>query len=294
MEALAIGSRYIDQSEFASLAKNLNCITKVSTFDEFGMYQGCEISENGNSIFNNSVSYKCLEKTENEKTYKQLSHIVESETMVANGVALTTRKYQTDAVGRIIKIEDEKFGNHSYSYDDRGFLVKDDDTAYEYDANGNVTKIGATVLKYDATVRDKLVSVGDKVVSYDATNPLVPTAYDGNTYTFEGRRLLKVQNENQTVEYTYNDQGLRTKKYKTGSGYLSAKYFYEGTKLVAEVSSDRRLDYLYDENDMLFGFVLNQTDTYFYVRDTLENILGIIDSNATLLYNIHTMHGVNS
>ena len=51
----------------------------------------------------------------------------------------------------------------------------------------------------------------------------------------------------------------------------------------SEVTPEHRLDFLYDENDRLYGFVLDKTAMYFYVRDTLENILGIIDKNGNLV-----------
>ena len=151
-------------------------------------------------------------------------------------------------------------------------------------ANGNVTKIGDTVLQYDSVVKDKLVKIGDKVVTYDANNPLVPTSYDGNTYTFEGRRLARIQKGGKVIDYTYNDQGLRIKKTITENGMsLETRFFYDGTKLIAEITPEHRLDFLYDENDRLYGFVLDKTAMYFYVRDTLENILGIIDKNGNLV-----------
>lgn len=140
------------------------------------------------------------------------------------------------------------------------------------------------MLEYDSVVKDKLVKVGGKVVAYDANNPLVPTSYDGNTYTFEGRRLARIQKGGKVIDYTYNDQGLRIKKNVTENGTsLETRFFYDGTKLVAEISPERRLDFLYDENDRLYGFVLDKTATYFYVRDTLENILGVIDSAGNLV-----------
>ena len=151
-------------------------------------------------------------------------------------------------------------------------------------ANGNVTKIGNTVLEYDSVVKDKLVKVGGKVVAYDANNPLVPTSYDGNIYTFEGRRLAKIQKGGKVIDYTYNDQGLRIKKTVTENGTsLETRFFYDDNKLVAEISPTHRLDFLYDENERLYGFVLDKTAMYFYVRDTLENILGIIDKNGNLV-----------
>lgn len=284
METLVLCNKYITQDEFVRMAAKLNCLTKESSFDEFGMYQGSEIRKSGTSILSNKLTYKSLDKTENGRTYKQLSKVVAAETITAGGTTLADRAYTTDKLGRVTGITDSKFGNHSYEYDCMGFLVKDGNTAYEYDANGNVTKIGNTVLEYDSVVKDKLVNVGGKVVAYDATNPLVPTSYDGNTYTFEGRRLARIQKGGKVHDFEYNDQGLRIKKTVTESGTsVATRYFYDGDKLVAEISPTHRLDFLYDENDRLYGFVLDKTAMYFYVRDTLENILGIIDKNGNLV-----------
>lgn len=284
METLAICADDITLREFSRVAEKLDCISKSSKYDEFGLYKGLEISKSGTHILSSEVDYKSLDKTENGKAFKQLSHIVSEERISASGESLTTRTYTTDKLGRVTGIADSKFGNHSYEYDFRGFLVKDGNTAYEYDANGNVTKIGNTVLEYDSVVKDKLVKVGGKVVAYDANNPLVPTSYDGNTYTFEGRRLARIQKGGKVIDYTYNDQGLRIKKTITENGTsLETRFFYDGTKLIAEISPTHRLDFLYDENDRLYGFVMDKTATYFYVRDTLENVLGIVDSTGNLV-----------
>lgn len=284
MKTLVLCNKYITQDEFVRMAAKLNCLTKESSFDEFGMYQGSEIRKSGTSILSNKLTYKSLDKTENGRTYKQLSKVVAAETITAGGTTLADRAYTTDNLGRVTGITDSKFGNHSYEYDCKGFLVKDGDTVYEYDANGNVTKIGDTMLEYDSVVKDKLVKVGDKVVTYDASNPLVPTSYNGNTYTFEGRRLARIQKGGKVIDYTYNDQGLRTKKTVTENGTsFETQFFYDGTKLIAEISPEHRLDFLYDENDRLYGFVLDKTAMYFYVRDTLENVLGIVDSTGNLV-----------
>lgn len=284
METLVLCNKYITQDEFVRMAAKLNCLTKESSFDEFGMYQGSEIRKSGTSILSNKLTYKSLDKTENGRTYKQLSKVVAAETITAGGTTLADRAYTTDNLGRVTGITDSKFGNHSYEYDCKGFLVKDGDTVYEYDANGNVTKIGNTVLEYDSVVKDKLVKVGGKVVAYDANNPLVPTSYDGNTYTFEGRRLARIQKGGKVIDYTYNDQGLRIKKNVTENGTsLETLFFYDGAKLITEITPEHRLDFLYDENDRLYGFVFDKTAMYFYMRDTLENILGIIDKNGNLV-----------
>lgn len=79
--------------------------------------------------------------------------------------------------------------------------------------------------------------------------------------------------------YIYDEQGLRTRKIAPDGSVT--KYLYNGTKLAAEIAPNYRLDFLYDENDMLYGFVKDGSAKYFYARDMLQNILGIIDTNGS-------------
>ena len=82
-----------------------------------------------------------------------------------------------------------------------------------------------------------------------------------------------------TYNYIYDEQGLRTRKIAPDGSVT--KYLYNGTKLAAEIAPNYRLDFLYDENDMLYGFVKDGSAKYFYARDMLQNILGIIDTNGS-------------
>ena len=47
--------------------------------------------------------------------------------------------------------------------------------------------------------------------------------------------------------------------------------------MIREKHLSTTLDFLYDENGNLYGFIKDNTDKYFYIRDALQNILGIID-----------------
>ncbi len=60
-------------------------------------------------------------------------------------------------------------------------------------------------------------------------------------------------------------------------------YVYDGNKLVGEVAGGYQLDFLYDENGQLYGFIKYGSQKYFYLRDSLQNILGIIDSTGALV-----------
>lgn len=61
-----------------------------------------------------------------------------------------------------------------------------------------------------------------------------------------------------------------------------AKITLKGNKLVCEYTSSKRVDYLYDGNGILYGLIYNG-NKYFYLRDHLANILGIIDSSGNLV-----------
>ena len=118
-------------------------------------------------------------------------------------------------------------------------------------------------------------------ITYNLDNPINPATYGNKSYTFMGRRLQSFTVSDSTYNYTYDEAGLRIGKTST-SGDVT-KYLYNGTKLAAEIAPNYRLDFLYDEKGLLYGFVKDGTTKYFYVRDVLKNILGIIDSNGAFV-----------
>ena len=98
---------------------------------------------------------------------------------------------------------------------------------------------------------------------------------NGNTYEYICRRLIKFNN----VKYTYDLEGKRIKKDNNGS---ITNYYYSGDRLITEMNSSYRLDYIYDENSQLIGFV-HDSNKYLYIRDVLQSILGIIDINGNVV-----------
>lgn len=210
---------------------------------------------------------------------KHISQRINMDTFAFGDESYWVRQYQYDAMGNVTKIYGETPDRHDYTYDYRDFLVNDNGTAYEYDGNGNITKKGATTYTYDTVIKDRLVKVGNTPVTYSTENPLNPATYGNCSYNFKGRRLQSFTKSGSTYNYIYDEQGLRTRKIAPDGSVT--KYLYNGTKLAAEIAPNYRLDFLYDENDMLYGFVKDGSAKYFYARDMLQNILGIIDTNGS-------------
>ena len=168
-----------------------------------------------------------------------------------------------------------------------------DDIEYKYDNNGNITKAGNDTFTYDNL--NRLRSVNGWPVSYSSTNPGNPETYRDTVYRFEGRRLKSVSEpmgigEQKTVDYIYASNELIIKKVlgycyddDRDSEEFTTQYYYDVDKLVTEINPYCRLDFLYDENGSLYGLIKDNSSKFFYVRDYLHNILGIVDRNGKLI-----------
>ena len=110
---------------------------------------------------------------------------------------------------------------------------------------------------------------------------LNPRKYGSNTYQFEGRRLVRWLYGGGYYDYVYNDEGLRIKK--TDYRGVTWNYIYDGNKLIREKSINNTLDFLYDEYDNLYGFIKDNSEKYLYIRDQLQNIIGITDINGKIV-----------
>ncbi len=261
--------------------------SKLKMYDELNILRREEINNN-NTIYSHQINYN------SDKGLKISSDSFKfaNNSSLANGI--NYRNYEIDDTGNVTKITDNLFGSHTYTYNYRGFLVGEDNITYEYDDNGNMTKNSKHSFKYDSVIKDKLVKVDNKDINYDSANPGNISRYGNIMYKYQGRRLVEYTNMNNSyhtlkIEYEYNDKGLRTKKtvsiIKESNNITKAEYNYEydGDKLVYEKTPTCTNYYLYDENDEIYGFIQNGTNKYYYVKDSLNNILGIIDDNGALV-----------
>ena len=282
IEMLVVSNYYVSEATLRNLASEMLGITKTNEYDQFGRFKYKSI-ENDNVIVSNEYSFKNSTNT---------SNIVSSEKIILNNSTLT-RKYETNAINNVTSITDSVFGSHNYTYDYRGFLTKEDDIEYKYDNNGNVTKDGNDTFTYDNL--NRLRSVNGWPISYSNVNPGNPRKNNDIEYEFEGRRLKSVSEpmgigEQKTVDYTYDSNGLIIKKVlgywyddDRDSEEFTTQYYYDGDKLITEINQYCRLDFLYDESGLLYGLIKDNSSKYFYVRDYLHNILGIVDQNGKLV-----------
>ena len=218
-----------------------------------------------------------------------------------------TWEYAYDAWGNVSKAtENGSADSHTYTYDAQGQLTREYDPdkklylGYQYDAGGNLTEVrsypaGAeggpegtgTVLKtfaYDSTWKDQLASVTmdgkTRNFTYDANGNLLS---DGKyTYSWtKGSLLEKVTGSGLEATYTYDASGIRTSKTVNG---VTTEYLTAGGSVLSEKKNGVWQHYLYDGSGQLMAIRYKGAD-YYYIRDSLMSITGLVDANGTAVVN---------
>ena len=287
IEMLAVSNYYVSASTLNNLSNEINGINKINEYNELDMLRYSKVYSGSKQILSNYYSYKT-----NSKYQNALSSIIEEESKFY-GSSHYIRSYKTDSLGNVTNVSDSVFGSHAYTYNSRGFLIKEDNTNYTYDDNGNMITSGNSTYKYDNL--NRLISINGDSIFYSFTTPGNPRLFKDTEYKFEGRRLVGISedlgvDEQQTVDYTYNSNGLIIKKVlgywyadDRDSEEYTTKYYYDGEKLITEIGPRNRLDFLYDENGILYGLIKDSSRKYFYIRDFMSNILGLVDNSGNIV-----------
>ena len=222
--------------------------------------------------------------------------------------------YTYDDNGNITRISEKSDSNAAesilatYTYDGMSQLLRENNrqanttTIYSYDTNGNLTE--SKVYPYtegnvsgnpttthtwnykNSDWRDLLTEYDGSTITYDAGgNPL--TYRNGSNLTWQGGRQLKqYEDSKQTVNYTYNGEGIRTEKTVTDKATgktVTKNYYLDNSNILAEKVSgsdnDRTIWYAYSGEGKLTGFTYDGAD-YYYQRNLQDDIIGIYDASG--------------
>ena len=310
IERLGIAKKYIPSSELPSILDcNVDVLLKEQ-YDSINRLKAKTLQVNELQL-TKEYTYKTPESAEMLGT----SLLVETETLLDG----RKQEYQYDDYGNVtrktLKDSNNKLIEQSiYTYDRLFRLVEEETSTYEnnllddliinkytYDNNGNrdiVTKeengtlLGNYKYEYDTNHKDRLVTVKDmshnneEVLTVSYTNSFTKPSQmvidgENNNLTWQGRNLIS--QDLYDVTYTYNSSGLRTSKQVNN---VLTKYIYEGSKLIGkkvlENNVETTLIYNYDHQNKIMGLSIGNKE-YFYIKDILENIIGIIDQEGNVV-----------
>jgi len=307
IEMLVANSVFHLNDAITSVLNNLKTISCTRMSDQYNRLVAHTLSENGTTLTEQSYIYSTRTDDTNKK-----SHQIKQEAFAGANNYTNTLAYFYDDNGNVSLINQTGTAgtrNQQFIYNYRGFLDQEITNAtnfrYLYDSNGNITSIldlvnySSIALTYDNSTSglwaDRLLSYDGKEIKYDPKflgNPKYFGTFNsqgelisGITYGWEGKNLTYYHNSvtQKEITYTYNDANLRISK--TVNSVLTS-YTYEGDRLVMEQSGTKTKWFLYDEAGLLIGFSYqngSSINRYFYIRDQLGHILGIVDGTGEVV-----------
>ena len=274
---------YTDSSDNQVLASNLS-------YDDLSRLSSSTVSSGNSPVISTTYGYWNIDSTYTTTDVASLSS-----TFGNSGLSLS---YTYDVSGNITSVSDGT-NTTTYSYDALGQLTEERNEAagkawsYMYDAGGNLLYkteydiVGSTLVVCDSISYtygdsdwgDKLTALGNSQITYDTIgNPL---SYKGMTLDWQmGRKLASVTQGSATTSYAYNEAGLRISK---DDGTTHHQYIWNGSQLVADITPDYSLRFLYDANGQAAGFLYtanNATTPYFYVKNLQGDVVAIVDASG--------------
>jgi len=313
MEMLAYTDTKALSSKLDEIYTDGKSIVVRSNFDDLGRVTSKEVIVGTNS-FSKEIEYeKTATNKETTRVKKETDHsgdyiMYEYDSM--NNVTMKSEfnssdvlqgklEYTYDALSRL-KTEVDIDGSNTvlksieYRYDKNNNITEKS----HYDASGNLIK--KDVYNYDLVIKDRLNSITHDVYSsgqitststtdieYNDSfmgNPSkITTGSDVKNLSWDGRKLDMVND----VVYKYNENGNRIYK---GTTEDNTSYFLRADKVVSLKrnmivngnSNSIAIDFVYNESQEVVGLITNQS-SYFYQRDNLGNIVGIIDTDGVEL-----------
>ena len=204
-----------------------------------------------------------------------------------NGTTLLETEYAYDTRGNISQMTVDGV-TFIYTYDSLNQLTgvtgsNGYSASYTYNVGGNITSktVGNDHFTYgytDTNWKDKLKSYNGHDIDYDEMGN--PTDNYLGELTWEGRKLLSIKKtDNTVINYTYNADGIRTKK-TVGSN--TTEYFLDGSTILAEKTGNNVIWYIYDTGGELLGFTYNGTP-YYYLKNMQGDVYKIVDANGTVV-----------
>jgi RHS repeat-associated protein len=268
-----------------------------------------ENDANNYAAITTCYGYPSYPDSKTSERVKYVTNRVTYGTSTANQTKFYGFSYDYDANGNITAEYRRGTGGgnsllRSYSYDNLNQLVRvnvvgGSTYVYEYDSAGNITAIKEYIYTtdpvilddpettsyytYDNTWKDRLTSAKGKTYTYDDIGN--PITIGNDTLTWEGRALQTYTKGTKTFSYSYDENGLRTKKTVTENETVTKTYDYVWSdgKLISQAYNDGTDDYaakfIYGSNGDVQGFIYDDT-TYLYIKNLMGDIVAVIDEEG--------------
>lgn len=190
-----------------------------------------------------------------------------------------TISYEYDGEERINKVTDSFEGTTEYTYDEKGQLLTETHNGIKinsinYYEFGNISNKNGILYTYDKLWKDKLISVGDDIITYDMQGN--PINYLGHSLVWSKGRQLVLFDDNY---YTYNMNGVRTDKVVNG---IHHRYVTDGSKILKETWDNNTMIPIYDYSNNVCGINFNGK-MYYFLKNLQNDVISILGEEGETL-----------
>jgi RHS repeat-associated protein len=282
----------------------------TSDTDDFGRTTKVNTKLGDNPKFSVNYTYKNILDENDQPTNRTTNNVGEMTYKLGDGenaTQIAKYKYSYDSNGNITEVWDGNNKIAKYQYDSLNQLKVAWDYQqllkfyYNYDNSGNIesSTYQSLMAGYEDYVTGNPHSAnyyyrdsdwGDLLTEYKGTDLTYdnignPTSYrDGMEMTWSGRELKSLNKSGYTYNFTYNLDGLRTKREKKqGDTVLETVNFYydDSNNLIGLKKGETNVLFYYDSEGKVYSMTKGD-DTYFFIKNLQGDVTKIIDENGTV------------
>lgn len=249
----------------------------------------------------NTITYGTDTSAENKTDYYGFAYdydnngnIIAEYKQGVNGAKTLRYSYVYDELNQLVRVNDKVSNTtYTYTYDGAGNIVSKAEYIYTTDETITDEAEKVTNYTYDTVWKDKLATYDGKAFTYD--NIGNPLTFDGATFSWSGRELTQYEKDGKTISFQYDENGLRHRKTVSENGVITEQYDYvwsDGT-LISQTYTDLEdgtvvstdtARFIYDSWGTLQGFILNDSETYLYVKNLQGDIIAIVDELGEVIF----------
>ena len=227
----------------------------------------------------NNITYKYEYTYDNEGNITCIHYSeIDSDDNVINNKKYNYTYYLGQLINEKVEINSELVYNCIYNYDAFGNILSIERTT-RFGVYASLPETQSFTYNNYNELTSYIVDGVTYQVSYSNGTPSI---FKDFNVTFNDGNLTSLTNLNNNITYEYNADGIRIKK--NVNGVITSYKVFEGLIIEETIEgiNGYTIRYLYDDSNLLLGFIYNN-ETYYYIRTLTGEISKVVNSDGIIV-----------